>query len=92
MDTTRTLSTRNSARTVGAIVVIGLCATLGVGLIGAAPGPVPDAIIANGGRATFPNGVTCELVGICKCSGTGQKWWQPDGTLLGKAPCDGDTR
>ena len=88
LDTTRTLSTRNSARTVGAIVVIGLCATLAVGLIGATPDPVPDATIAKGGRAALPNGVTCELVGIRKCSGTGQGWWRPAGAVLDKAPCE----
>jgi hypothetical protein len=32
--------------------------------------------------ATLPNGVTVELVGLCKELGVGARWWQPDGRLL----------
>jgi len=88
LDTTRMLSTRSRARTVGAIAAIGLCTTLGVGLIGAAPDPIPDAIIAKRGRATLPNGTTCELLGIRRCSGAAQRWWSPDGATLDRAPCE----
>ncbi len=37
-------------------------------------------------KATLPNGVTVELLGICEHPSEGKQWWRPDGTLLEKAP------
>jgi prepilin-type processing-associated H-X9-DG protein len=37
-------------------------------------------------KATLPNGVTVELVGVCEHPSEGKQWWAPDGTFLEKAP------
>jgi beta-lactamase regulating signal transducer with metallopeptidase domain len=37
-------------------------------------------------KATLPNGVTVELVGVCEHPSTGKQWWKPDGSILEKAP------
>ena len=36
--------------------------------------------------ATLTNGVTVELVGICKHPSEGKQWWQPDGSILETPP------
>ena len=36
--------------------------------------------------AELANGVTVELVGICEHPSEGKQWWQPDGSMLEKAP------
>jgi len=37
-------------------------------------------------RATLPNGVTVELLGLCESPSGGKSWWGPDGHDLGFAP------
>jgi beta-lactamase regulating signal transducer with metallopeptidase domain len=39
-------------------------------------------------RATLPNGVTVELVGVCEHPSEGKQWWRPDGTELIRRPYD----
>ena len=39
-------------------------------------------------KATLPNGVTVELVGVCEHPSEGKQWWRPNGTLLKEAPYD----
>jgi beta-lactamase regulating signal transducer with metallopeptidase domain len=37
---------------------------------------------------TLDNGVTVELVGICKHPSEGEQWWRPDGNVLAERPYD----
>jgi hypothetical protein len=37
-------------------------------------------------RATLPNGVTVEFVGLCDHPSAGKQWWGADGSQLGYAP------
>ncbi|MFH1616211.1 MAG: Clp protease N-terminal domain-containing protein [Planctomycetota bacterium] len=41
-------------------------------------------------KATLPNGITVELVGVCEHPSQGKQWWRPDGSLLEEAPYDDD--
>ena len=37
-------------------------------------------------KATLPNGVTVELIGICEHPSEGKQWWRPDGSKLDQRP------
>ena len=37
-------------------------------------------------ETTLPNGVTVELIGICKHPSEGKQWWRPDGSKLDQRP------
>ncbi len=39
-------------------------------------------------KATLPNDVTVELIGICEHPSEGKQWWRPDGSLLEDRPYD----
>ncbi|MCK5175128.1 MAG: hypothetical protein KAR47_17165, partial [Planctomycetes bacterium] len=41
-------------------------------------------------KATLPNGVTVELVGVCEHPSEGKQWWWPDGSVLRESPYDDD--
>ena len=40
----------------------------------------------NKSRATLPNGVTVEVLGVCEHPSEGQQWWKPDGSVFTDAP------
>jgi len=37
-------------------------------------------------KATLPNGVTVELIGVCEHPSQGKQWWRPDGKVLEEPP------
>jgi hypothetical protein len=39
-------------------------------------------------KASLPDGVTVELVGVCEYPSEGKQWWRPDGSSIVKAPCE----
>ena len=41
-------------------------------------------------KATLPNGVVVELIGVCEHPSEGKQWWRPDGSKLKESPYDDD--
>ena len=83
LDTTREVSTHPGMRTVVMAAVLGLCATVAAGLLGASG---TQKAPPSEWRVTLSNGTTVELVGLSTHPSSHDSWWTPDGAPLPEAP------
>ncbi|MFH1744462.1 MAG: M56 family metallopeptidase [bacterium] len=92
LDSTRKISVRVGFPGALLVIAIGLCATVGAGLVGVTKSNAEPAEDASKYKFILCKDALVEFIGVCHHPSKGKTWWKPDGEIISEAPYESVSR